>query len=148
MVLCFISKIIINLNCSWISTYLKEHRFEVKIWLFTILQIFGIISSYFENKSPVWKGFQKSPHRNKWCDSRAGGKPLLDYIFKSKQFSNSFDLSWALTIGDFKSVDHHCTLLSIFSQNKTSIQWTPGSQVYLNIKKKFVGQKWFLNKNK
>ena len=34
------------------------------------------------------------------------------------------------------------------NQNKTSIQWTPGSQVYLNIKKQFVGQKWFLNENK
>ena len=33
-------------------------------------------------------------------------------------------------------------------QNKTSIQWTPGSQVYLNIKKKFFDQKWFLNKKK
>ena len=29
----------------------------------------------------------------------------------------------------------------IFEQNKTSIQWTPGSQVYLNIKKKNFGQK-------
>ena len=25
--------------------------------------------------------------------------------------------------------------------NKTSMQWTPGSQVYLNIKKKISGQK-------
>ena len=27
------------------------------------------------------------------------------------------------------------------SENKTSIQWTPHSQVYLNIKKKHFGQK-------
>ena len=32
--------------------------------------------------------------------------------------------------------------------NKTSIQWNPGSQVYLSKKKKFFGQKRFLNKNK
>ena len=37
-------------------------------------------------------------------------------------------------------------LYSSFMQNKTSIQWTPGGQVYLNIKKKFFGQKWFLTK--
>ena len=28
-----------------------------------------------------------------------------------------------------------------YNNNKTSIQWTPGSQVYLNIKKNFFGQK-------
>ena len=30
--------------------------------------------------------------------------------------------------------------------NKTSIQWTPGSQVYLSKKKKKFGQKCFLTK--
>ena len=31
-------------------------------------------------------------------------------------------------------------------QNKTSMQWTPGSQVYLNIKKTFYGQNDFWTK--
>ena len=30
--------------------------------------------------------------------------------------------------------------------NKTSIQWTSGSQIYLNSKKIIFGQKWLLNK--
>ena len=33
-----------------------------------------------------------------------------------------------------------------FLNNKTSIQWTPSSQIYLNSKKIIFGQKWFLNK--
>ena len=36
--------------------------------------------------------------------------------------------------------------LERFNYNKTSIQWTPGSQLYLNTKKQFFGQKLFLNK--
>ena len=32
-------------------------------------------------------------------------------------------------------------IFSKLTRHKTSIQWTPGSQVYLNIKKKSFGQK-------
>ena len=33
-----------------------------------------------------------------------------------------------------------------YRTNKTNIQWTLGSQIYLSSQKKFVGQKLFLNK--
>ena len=32
--------------------------------------------------------------------------------------------------------------------NKTSVQWNPGSQIYLSSKKINFGQKWVLNKIK
>ena len=41
-----------------------------------------------------------------------------------------------------------CSKLLKCNSNRTSIQWTPGSQVYLNIKKKLFDQKWFFNNNK
>ena len=57
-----------------------------------------------------------------------------------------------VTPKDFFQKSASVTFVSLwcpnFMQNKTSIQWTPGSQIYLSSKKIILGQKWFLNKNK
>ena len=43
----------------------------------------------------------------------------------------------------FITENHFCSkmILEKTNQNKTCIQWTPGSQVYLSKKKTFFGQK-------
>ena len=45
--------------------------------------------------------------------------------------------------GQYQSDFHNMSFSSVFKKksNKTSIQWTPGSRVYLNIKKNNFGQK-------